>query len=165
MHFCMVQSQKIWTVHNLFNIKPLNFSSLVIDVTVRHLLWTHFIGCPYGRVSITKYAYVSKCTGIHRNARKFLLDFILYRLKPVTGPITRSSNDSTPGLHTYCCTCWMQLYWWQILICHCTLWNALPKTSERQNRCVQKDVGSLTFIQNTDLLCIICFCFPPCDLM
>ena len=46
MPFCMVQSQKIWTVCNLFNIKPLNLSSLLIDLIALHLSWTHFIGCP-----------------------------------------------------------------------------------------------------------------------
>ena len=32
---------------------------------------------------------------IHGNAPKYLSDFISHRLRPVTGPITRSSNDST----------------------------------------------------------------------
>ena len=91
---CMVQSQKIWTVCNLFNIKPLNLSSLLIDLIAPHLLWIHFIVLPIReRINFKICMYVFKC--IHGNAPKYLSDFISHRLRPVTGPITRSSNDST----------------------------------------------------------------------
>ena len=45
------------------------------------------------RINFKTCMYVFKC--IHGNAPKYLSDFISHRLIPVTGPITRSSNDST----------------------------------------------------------------------
>ena len=45
------------------------------------------------RINFKICMYVFKC--IHGNAPKYLSDFISHRLRPVTGPITRSSNDST----------------------------------------------------------------------
>ena len=45
------------------------------------------------RINLKICIYVFKC--IHGNAPKYLSDFISHRLRPVTGPIARSSNDST----------------------------------------------------------------------
>ena len=45
------------------------------------------------RINFKICMYVFKC--IHGNAPKYLFDFISHRLRSVTGPIPRSSNDST----------------------------------------------------------------------
>ena len=107
------------------------------------------------RINFKICMYVFKC--IHGNAPKYLSDFISHRLRPVTGPITRSSNDS-------CCSCWTKLYRRQILLCHCTsLWNALPRNiREAKSLTVQKDVeGSPLSKILTCFVFIFCFVFPP----
>ena len=102
--------------------------------------------------------YVFKC--IHGHAPKYLTDFISHRLRPVTGPITRSSNDS----HTYCCTRWTKLYRDKsFYVTAPPLWMPSVETSGRQNHCVQKDAEVSHLIQNTDLLCVfIVFVFHAC---
>ena len=107
------------------------------------------------RINFKICMHVFKC--IHGNAPKYLPDFISHRLGPVTGPITRSSNDSTLivahvgqnciGDKSFCVTA-------------PRLWNALPRNIREAKLLCSKRCWSLAFIQNTDLLCVyILLCF------
>ena len=66
------------------------------------------------RINFKICMYVFKC--IHRNAPKYLSDFISHRLRPVTGPITRSSHVGRN------CIGDKSLY-----VTAPRLWNALPR--------------------------------------
>ena len=71
--FCMVLSQKIKTVCNLVNIKPLNSSSLLTDLIVLHFYEHTSLAAHKGTRSFQN-MHVFKC--IHENAPKYLSDFI-----------------------------------------------------------------------------------------
>ena len=101
------------------------------------------------RINFKICMYVFKC--IHGNAPMYLSDFISHRLRPVTGPITRSSNDST----------FIVAHVGRNCIGDKSFYVTAPRPGGKITDCVQKDVKSLTFIQNTDLLCVFLLCFPP----
>ena len=110
------------------------------------------------RINFKICMYVFKC--IHGNAPKYLSDFISHRLRPVTGPITRSSNDSVPIVAHVERNCIGDKSFYVIAP---RLWNALPRNIREAKSLVFKkdvEVSPLSKIL-TCFVFLFCFVFPP----
>ena len=100
MHFCTVPNQKTWTVYGLFKIKLSNFFSLAFSVGKRDSPSTfmntlHWLPMRE-RIKFKICMYIFKC--LQGSAPEYLTDSLSHKLKPTTGPLTRSSADPDTSL-------------------------------------------------------------------
>ena len=102
--------------------------------------------------------YVFKC--MHGNAPKYLSDFISHRLKPVAGPITRLSNDSTLIVANVGRNCIDDK---SFFVTAPRLWNALSRNIwEAQSLTVfKKMLKSHLYPKYWIALCLYLHCFLP----
>ena len=94
MHFCTVPNQKTWTVYSLFKTKPSNLFSLLGKRDSPSLLMNTLHWLPIRERIIFKICmYVFKC--LQGRAPEYLTDVLSRKLKPASGPLTRSSADTS----------------------------------------------------------------------